>query len=594
MASDTYGAPRVAPDQPPEVREGLNSFGQADAPLAAFGGGPSQEGVQRAASGIASEVERVAEIHYHNANNLAVLDADRQMNDVETSIMYDPKTGLLSKKGKDAMGAYQPAMDQFRQKASEISSSLTNDEQRNSFAHVMNARQMQLERIGQRHVSNEMQSFDRDTTDASVQNSIDRISQNYDDPVIVGTEMNKMKAVLTDYSSRQGIAGSPAQDKIISDAVTKAHAGVIGQYLNSNQSFGAEAYFNKNKDEIADPRVQSALKEKIDRQIPVDLGSMLYDQMSSSAATTDKTGALDMTQVPDAIDAEAKRNGITLSPEQKKSAYSTIEQSRNQDLSALKQQNEANSKSFFSQLADSKSDSWPVSQKYQLAEQSANRFMNGQIDQDDLLAKKNFIDGVGKASAVKDDNETLFDLRGAIDRGDITSIDPITKAASDGLLSAATARKLSRDIQTGNTAPMKQAWKDIVDSATQRLGNKSDVADYVNALHEQYGETGGADPAALRELDKKNQLNVRTPSAANLWNMFSSKTVNDVQQELHKNSPELVKALGYQKAQDLVGTNTDAYADGSPRARAAILLKQNNLAVTDQNIDSFLAKNPKF
>lgn len=246
-----YGEAQVAPG--PTTGARLDN----SASLEDFGGGASAEGVTRAAQAAGNEAMQIAATTRRQTNDVAVLDADKKLNDAETTAVYDPKAGLLAKRGKDVLGAYPVAMTAFKSAADKIASGLSNEEQRISFSHLVNARQYTIERVGQRHVAEQLKSFDDETTSTSVKNAQDMALKNFNDPLVVNAQIDKQRAILTDYAGRQGLPADWVEEKT-TDAVSKTHTGVISQMLAAQQDVAAEAYYKKNKDDVSGPDQISA------------------------------------------------------------------------------------------------------------------------------------------------------------------------------------------------------------------------------------------------------------------------------------------------------------------------------------------------
>jgi hypothetical protein len=78
-----------------------NARVSTNAPIEAFGGG---QGLQQVAQA-AQETLEIVRKEREKADQLAVLEADTKAARLKTSLFFDPKTGAMTRKGKDAFGA---------------------------------------------------------------------------------------------------------------------------------------------------------------------------------------------------------------------------------------------------------------------------------------------------------------------------------------------------------------------------------------------------------------------------------------------------------------------------------------------------------
>lgn len=239
----TYGGPHVE-------EQGFTGARLEDsAPAEAFNVGASREGLSRAETELGLTGAKIAEKAWNDANQVAILAADRKMNEAETTIVYDPKQGLLAKRGQDAIGTFPKAMEDFDKAAADTAAGLSNEAQRMSFTHLVNARRYTVERVGQRHVAEQMKQFDDHETNAAVANAQDMAIKNFSDMDVVGAQVDKQRALYTDYAGRQGLPVEWVKEKA-GDAVSKTHAGIVHQFLAAQKDQEAQAYFDANKDDI--------------------------------------------------------------------------------------------------------------------------------------------------------------------------------------------------------------------------------------------------------------------------------------------------------------------------------------------------------
>jgi hypothetical protein len=213
-------------------------------------------GVQRAAADI---YDRAIE----HGNQIALLDADSHLSALETKVLYDPATGALSMRGKNAAQAPEQVNEQWTKGVGDIEGSLTNDVQRMAFRRAVTQREATLHEAVQRHVASETQKYDDETTQSYVDNERVAALANYQNPTRIQLSVDRQKAAISLYATR---AGLPAERKeqLITDAVSKTQAGVIGRMLAKGDDLAASAYYKTVKDQIAGDdagQVEKALDE---------------------------------------------------------------------------------------------------------------------------------------------------------------------------------------------------------------------------------------------------------------------------------------------------------------------------------------------
>lgn len=229
------------------------------APASAFGGlptGPDLAGVQRHVTSIIQEEER-------QADQIAVLDADNRLAEAESALLYDPKTGVLNRKGKNAFTAPEEAGAEWEKRTSEVEQSLTSERQQLVFRERAANRWQSIRNAVSRHVAGEIQQYDNETANAALGNRLDAAIRSNGEPHAVETAIVETTAIVADYGKRNGWSPDVLAEKQAT-AVSRIHAGVIEQMLSLGRDLDASAYFEDNKDAIAAaqlPAIEKALEQ---------------------------------------------------------------------------------------------------------------------------------------------------------------------------------------------------------------------------------------------------------------------------------------------------------------------------------------------
>lgn len=213
-----------------------------DSSLEAFGGGPHLA----AQATIITEMQATAK---KQADEIAVMEADRKLSEFENQVLYDPKSGALNRMGKDAFGAPQQVSESFKETSDKIAGSLANDEQKIAFQKFRNQRAYDLDKQVQRHVSVEMRKFDDEATNAYVSNEREAASLNYTDPDRIDMAIARQAGAIQAFGKRNGMPAEWVAQKV--KATTGAtYALVVDRMLANQQDVLAKTYFDDHQKEI--------------------------------------------------------------------------------------------------------------------------------------------------------------------------------------------------------------------------------------------------------------------------------------------------------------------------------------------------------
>lgn len=226
----------------------------ADAPEEAFGG-PAAKRVSDAALAIIGDEKQ-------KADQLAVLEADKDLSALEIKLKYDKDVGFLSRKGKDAFGAPEKVSEDFDRGAGEIAARMSNPAQRRAYHERYLSRKGSLNAAVQHHVYGERQRYDLEVTDAFINNERDSAALaagNFvsGDAVSVKLAKDRIKlstdrqiAALIDHADKHGKSEEWLKDNV-NKTISATHVMVIDKMLANGQDAAAQKYYNSNKDGIS-------------------------------------------------------------------------------------------------------------------------------------------------------------------------------------------------------------------------------------------------------------------------------------------------------------------------------------------------------
>ncbi len=189
---------------------------------------------------------RIAQEEKQKADQLAVLDADKQLSALETNLQYNPQTGAMNRKGKDAFGLPDQIKSDWGKGIEEIQKNLHNDTQRMAFERSETSRWASLDSNIQRHVSGEIQKYDSEVTESYLANERDAASVNYMEPDRIALSLERQRTAIADHAQRNGLPSEWVKLKI-SDSDSKTALSVLNRMLANGQDQLAKKSYDAYK-----------------------------------------------------------------------------------------------------------------------------------------------------------------------------------------------------------------------------------------------------------------------------------------------------------------------------------------------------------
>lgn len=178
-------------------------------------------------------------------DELAVLDADRKLSEVETDLLYNPETGAMNRKGKDAFGLPGEVMGNFGKQSEEIEKGLSNNEQKSAYYARRSQRQVDIDRQLQRHVSTETRNYATDVTKAFVVNERNAAGANYMDGERVEKAIDgQLDAIVKFNKDHNGLDENDPQVKMqLAEVTSDTYKTVLARMLSTGKNLTAKDYF---------------------------------------------------------------------------------------------------------------------------------------------------------------------------------------------------------------------------------------------------------------------------------------------------------------------------------------------------------------
>lgn len=212
-----------------------------------FGGGQAARPFDL--SGPEHVAQQVYQQQKQDANEIAVTDAGAKLSALETTILWDPQTGAMTRKGKDAFGAQDDATKAWQAQSAALEDGLQNDQQKLAFRRMVAAHGASLNETLTRHVATEKEAYDSETTNGFVTNERNAAIANFTDPQRITESVRNQQAALADYARRTGKPAEWLQQQAL-QAASDTHVAVIDRLLANDQDVAAKTYRDAHADEI--------------------------------------------------------------------------------------------------------------------------------------------------------------------------------------------------------------------------------------------------------------------------------------------------------------------------------------------------------
>lgn len=239
MGSAVMTTPDV-PRYTPATQNADLAVPRVSAPGADSFGSGLGEGLQRAASSVAGVIKAERE----KADRTATLQARTSLDQVEVDLLYNPQTGALTKRGRDAFTVDQTTLKAFDEQAVKVEGGLATDGQKQAFSLMAAQRRAEINKQLQRHISGELTSYADAANKASLESTLNNVSANYQDPERIEQERKFGLAVIMSDTDNKGLPPEVVKAKVASWE-SMVHKSVV-ERLAVDDPVKAKEYFDKN------------------------------------------------------------------------------------------------------------------------------------------------------------------------------------------------------------------------------------------------------------------------------------------------------------------------------------------------------------
>lgn len=238
--------------------------GQAAGAAAAFGA----TAASIATAGVAEQTRLTRE----HTDQVALLAAERQLGELEVSLLHAQDRGALQVRGKDVLPLRTQVLGAFDEQAGMIASNLGNDRQRLAFEQVRQRRRLGIFETVERHTATQLAAYEKTEAEAGLANAVNLAVTNWNNPARIRDELGTLARIVDQHGAAMNM-GPEARAELLGRLRTEVHEGVITRMLVNQQEPAARVYFEELHDQIdgrAIARIEETLRlAGVDRQAQV-------------------------------------------------------------------------------------------------------------------------------------------------------------------------------------------------------------------------------------------------------------------------------------------------------------------------------------
>lgn len=218
--------------------------------------------VADAVGGFTDRVAKVAFEEKEKADDIRVQDAYAQAIKRKNERFWDPKAGVIARRGRDAAGVVDEFGPMFEKDLSDIEDTLSNAEQKAQFRNIRSRLTSEFGEGLMKHSFQESEKFADDTYKSVIENTVNDAAVNFAQDGKVGASLVTLKGAAIEYAKRKGMDAE--QTRLEEGRVTSGlHRAVIDQMLSAKLDLKAKEYFDANKDAIVDKDDKKAAMDAV-------------------------------------------------------------------------------------------------------------------------------------------------------------------------------------------------------------------------------------------------------------------------------------------------------------------------------------------
>lgn len=295
----------------------------AERPTARVGGGiarlgargpseaPAQAQIQLGADiqAGAEEIFRAQKIEEDRINTLRAEDAFTKLRERQLDLTVSEGEGFARLKGADAVT--KPIRKEYAKRfddaEAQISSTLTNNAQRERFKARAGIARLQFEEEMLRHLAREGDVYAKEVYDGAVNQAQREAVGRWDSPNDIASSLARIRALVQGRAERYGWSNE-YREAVMQEEAGKIHSAVIEQALASGDFRYAESWYKAYKDQVSLPTaklLQRAVEDGTQKELAASFNGQFLSQRENRAGLR----ALERTVLESPLD-ETRKNII--------------------------------------------------------------------------------------------------------------------------------------------------------------------------------------------------------------------------------------------------------------------------------------------
>lgn len=228
----------------------------------------------QAALGAASQVFQKSQ---EDADQAALIKAESELSNWKLGTMFNPDTGVYSRKGGNALDITNQTLPEFDKQVERLGSSLTNERQKARWQQITANQRNSLNSELNRYEYGERQSYYDETDKASINSAALGATSYYQDPGQVAYYQNKGARVIVANGQRKGLPPE-AIEQNVQEFNSNLAVGVIDRMVSDDPLKAQQYYATAAAAMLPDDRVkvEKVLGTAIRQQIGSDTAAKLH------------------------------------------------------------------------------------------------------------------------------------------------------------------------------------------------------------------------------------------------------------------------------------------------------------------------------
>lgn len=248
---------------------------------------PINNPVMQAGVALTDQFKDYAHQEQVKANSAVVMGRIAQLNQARVKLLNDPKEGLLTMQGENALNISQRGLADFDKLYSQTRQGLSPQQAMLFDQHTANERpEVELQLM--RHEAEQGKQLQQTNSTAVVESDEQILSTLYRDPQAFDGKLRQMQAHVLDMLHMHGISdSSPAAHQAVFAATSTAYVNMIKQLMTENPA-QAQHVYEIHQDEI-EPHERDALVKSIHTLTAESKGQAAAHAMADHIRTGDMT-----------------------------------------------------------------------------------------------------------------------------------------------------------------------------------------------------------------------------------------------------------------------------------------------------------------